>query len=216
MELKNNKNNLYDAMEKYAETLDSDLITEEVYNQYVRFIQHISIKTGMFDEMSVDDKVSIVNKYMWKRIKNFDKTKASMGTFLSVVIKTAFLMEIRINNELKNKCHTDSVSLDDIILNNDAYESYTTRYAYEGKEDERLTVFEYNDLFNKALEDYVNERYSNNDIRKKMKSIILMNFNGYNQLYIGKAFGLSQSYVSRVIKGFHKHLNDNRKLYLGE
>ena len=97
MEFKNDRKLLYEAMEKYAETGDSSLITEEVYMQYVKFIQYISIKYSMYDKLDIDDKVSIVNQYMWKRIKQFDRSRGSIGTFLSVVIKTSFLMDMRVD-----------------------------------------------------------------------------------------------------------------------
>lgn len=214
MEFKNDRKLLYEAMEKYAETGDSSLITEEVYMQYVKFIQYISIKYSMHDKLDIDDKVSIVNQYMWKRIKQFDRSRGSIGTFLSVVIKTSFLMDMRGEKSMKNSPNRFALSLDDVMRINDSYDSCLRREDREGSIDEEIIEFEYMDLFNKALDDYANKNPKEN-MRIKIKTIISMYFNDYDQVYISEVLNHSQSYISRIINGFYKYINKNKELYLG-
>lgn len=214
MEFKNDRKLLYEAMEKYAETGDSSLITEEVYMQYVKFIQYISIKYSMHDKLDIDDKVSIVNQYMWKRIKQFDRSRGSIGTFLSVVIKTSFLMDMRVDKSMKNSPNKFALSLDDVMRINDSYDSCLRREDREGSIDEEIIEFEYMDLFNKALDDYANKK-SKENMRIKIKTIISMYFNDYDQVYISEVLNHSQSYISRIINGFYKYVNENKELYLG-
>lgn len=214
MEFKNDRKLLYEVMEKYAETGDSSLITEEVYMQYVKFIQYISIKYALYDKLDIDDKVSIVNQYMWKRIKQFDRSRGSIGTFLSVVIKTSFLMDMRVDKSMKNSSNKFALSLDDVMKINDSYDSCLRREDREGSIDEEIIEFEYMDLFNKALDDYANKK-SKENMRIKIKTIVSMYFNEYDQVYISKVLNHSQSYISRIINGFYKYVNENKELYLG-
>ena len=41
-----------------------------------------------------------------------------------------------------------------------------------------------------------------------------MNFNDYDQKYIGKKYGYSQSYISRIVSNFYKYIKNNKKRYL--
>ena len=214
MEFKNDRKLLYEVMEKYAETGDSSLITEEVYMQYVKFIQYISIKYALYDKLDIDDKVSIVNQYMWKRIKQFDRSRGSIGTFLSVVIKTSFLMDMRVNKSMKNSSNKFALSLDAVMKINDSYDSCLRREDREGNIDDEIIEFEYMDLFHKALDDYANKK-SKENMRIKIKTIVSMYFNEYDQVYISKVLNHSQSYISRIINGFYKYVNENKELYLG-
>ena len=208
---KTNTHVLFDAFKKYAETKDSSLITEEVYIQYTRYIQFIAKKYNFFNTLTIDEKVSIVNDELWKRIKLYDESKGTMGTFLSVVIKTAFLMEYRRRNLMKNK--TDNlVSFDDVMLTNDSYGRDIRREEYEGKEDDEKIEFEYLEVFNLALDEFIDKQ--RDDIKEKYRGIILMNFNDYDQKYIGKKYGYSQSYISRIVSNFYKYIKNNKKRYL--
>lgn len=208
----NEEKKLFEAMEKYSETHDSDLITEEVYEQYKRYIQFVSKRYSIFEKEPIDIKVSIVDKELWKRIKLFDNSKASMATFLSVIIKTALLMEARNRNAIKNR--TDNlVSFDDIVIDSDnSYNREVRRYEVIGKYDDNIPIFEIMELFNKGLESYLNTR--NPKIRNKIKDILIMHINDYDQKSISIKSKHSQSYVNRVIKDFNKYMNFNKKRFV--
>ena len=78
-----NSNNfvLMDALEKYVETGDELLINEKVYDEYCRYVQYVSKKFDFLPYESIDEKVSIVNYYLWNKLRLFDKDRASMVTF---------------------------------------------------------------------------------------------------------------------------------------
>ena len=203
---------LLEALEKYAETRNSELITEKVYEQYKKYVQFISNKYSLFDRESIEVKVSIVDRELWKRIKLFDKNKASMATFLSVVIKSAFLMEIRNRKAIKNR--TDNlVSFDDIVCDsNTSYDREVRRYEVIGDNDKDISIFELTELFNSALNSYLNTK--NPKSRDNIKNVMMLHFNDCDQKAISTETKLSQSYISRAIKDFQEYMNNNIKRFV--
>lgn len=210
--MKNNENTLFKVMEEYAITQDSDLITEDVYNQYVKYIQHISLSKGLLNMRSIDEKVSIVNDSMWKRIGGFDKNKSSMGTFLGVIIESAFLMQMRKDKSGKEKIN-NGLKFEDVMIDNGSYENIVTREVYEGKDDESFNDIIYTDAMNQALNNYVKTKCTR--CNKNLKNILIMNLEGYTQAEISSKYKLTQSYVSRIIKDFYEYLRANKKRYFG-
>lgn len=99
--MNNNNFVLMGALEKYAETGDDLLINEKVYDEYCRYVQYVSKKFDILPDEPVNEKVSIVNYYLWNKLRLFDKDRASMVTFLTIIIKNSLLMEIRKRNSMK-------------------------------------------------------------------------------------------------------------------
>ena len=115
---------------------------------------------------------------------------------------------------MKNSLNRFALSLDDVMRINDSYDSCLRREDREGNIDDEIIEFEYMDLFNKALDDYANKK-SKENMRIKIKMIVSMYFNEYDQVYISEVLNHSQSYISIIINGFYKYVNENKELYLG-
>ena len=147
--MNNNDFVLTDALEKYVETGDELLINEKVYDEYCRYVQYVSKKYDILPNEPIDEKVSIVNYYLWNNLRLFDKDRASMVTFLTIIIKNSLLMEIRKRNSMNNKINDTSVSFDDIVIIKYGGEREVTRGEFIGNEDNHIISFEIQDMFNK-------------------------------------------------------------------
>ena len=210
-----NSNNfvLMDALEKYVETGDELLINEKVYDEYCRFVQYVSKKFDILPYESIDEKVSIVNYYLWNNLRLFDKDRSKMVTFLTVIIKNSLLMEIRKRNSMKNKINDDSVSFDDTVIIKCGGEREVTRGEFIGKEDDHIISFETQNMFNKVLNSYL-ETISLKS-RDKIRNILLLYFvEDVTQKEIADIYKHQQSYISRIIKAFIKYNKRNQGRFL--
>ena len=211
--MNNNNFVLMGALEKYAETGDELLINEKVYDEYCRYVQYVSKKFDILPDEPVNEKVSIVNYYLWNKLRLFDKDRASMVTFLTIIIKNSLLMEIRKRNSMKNKINDDFVSFDDIVIEKCGGEREVTRGEFIGKEDEYIISFETQDMFNKVLNTYL-ETISLKS-RDKIRNILLLYFiEDVTQKEIADLYKHHQSYISRIIKAFINYSKRNRERFL--
>ena len=149
--MNNNDFVLMDVLEKYVETGDELLINEKVYDEYCRYVQYVSKKYDILPNEPIDEKVSIVNYYLWNNLRLFDKDRSKMVTFLTVIIKNSLLMEIRKRNSMKNKINDDSVSFDDVVIIKCGGEREVTRGEFIGNEDNHIISFEIQNMFNNVL-----------------------------------------------------------------
>ena len=211
--MNNNNFVLMGALEKYAETGDELLINEKVYDEYCRYVQYVSKKFDILPDEPVNEKVSIVNYYLWNNLRLFDKDRSKMVTFLTVIIKNSLLMEIRKRNSMKNKINDDSVSFDDVVIIKCGGEREVTRGEFIGKEDEYIISFETQDMFNKVLNSYL-ETISLKS-RDKIRNILLLYFiEDVTQKEIADLYKHQQSYISRIIKAFINYSKRNRERFL--
>lgn len=211
--MNNNNFVLMGALEKYAETGDDLLINEKVYDEYCRYVQYVSKKFDILPDEPVNEKVSIVNYYLWNKLRLFDKDRASMVTFLTIIIKNSLLMEIRKRNSMKNKINDDSVSFDDTAIIKCGSEREVTRGEFIGKEDDHIISFETQNMFNKVLNTYL-ETISLKS-RDKIRNILLLYFvENVTQKEIATLYKHHQSYISRIIKAFIKYNKRNRGRFL--
>ena len=211
--MNNNDFMLMSALEKYAETGDDLSINKKVYDEYCRYVQYVSKKFDILPYEPIDEKVSIVNYYLWNKLRLFDKDRSSMKTFLTVVIKTSLLMEIRKRNSMKNKLNDVSVSFDDTVIIKCGGEREVTRGEFIGKEDEYIISFETQDMFNNVLNTYL-ETISLKS-RDKIRNILLLYFvEDVTQKEIADLYKHQQSYISRIIKAFIKYNKRNRGRFL--
>lgn len=211
--MNNNELVLMDRLEKYVETGDEQLIDEKVYQQYRRFVQYVSKKYDILANESLDEKVSIVNYYLWGKLRLFDKDRATMATFLSIVIKTSLLMEIRKRSSMKNKIIDECDRFEDTIIVKCGREREVTRGEFIGKEDKYIIGFETQDMFNKVLNSYL-ETVSLKS-RDKIRNILLLYFvEDISQIEIANIYEHKQSYISRIIKAFTKYNKRNRGRFL--
>lgn len=211
--MNNNNFVLMGALEKYAETGDDLLINEKVYDEYCRYVQYVSKKFDILPDEPVNEKVSIVNYYLWNNLRLFDKDRASMVTFLTIIIKNSLLMEIRKRNSMKNKINDDFVSFDDIVIEKCGGEREVTRGEFIGKEDKYIISFETQNMFNKVLNTYL-ETISLKS-RDKIRNILLLYFiEDVTQKEIATLYKHHQSYISRIIKAFIKYNKRNRGRFL--
>ena len=211
--MNNNNFVLMGALEKYAETGDDLLINEKVYDEYCRYVQYVSKKFDILPDEPVNEKVSIVNYYLWNKLRLFDKDRSTMITFLTVIIKTSLLMEIRKRNSMKNKINNDSVSFDDTVIIKCGSEREVTRGEFIGKEDKYIISFETQDMFNKVLNTYL-ETISLKS-RDKIRNILLLYFvEDVTQKEIADLYKHQQSYISRIIKAFINYSKRNRERFL--
>ena len=211
--MNNNNFVLMGALEKYAETGDELLINEKVYDEYCRYVQYVSKKFDILPDEPVNEKVSIVNYYLWNKLRLFDKDRSTMATFLTVIIKTSLLMEIRKRNSMKNKINDDSVSFDDVVIIKYGGEREVSRGEFIGKEDKYIISFETQDMFNKVLNSYL-ETISLKS-RDKIRNILLLYFiEDVTQKEIAALYKHHQSYISRIIKAFINYNKRNRGRFL--
>ena len=211
--MNNNNFVLMGALEKYAETGDELLINEKVYDEYCRYVQYVSKKFDILPNEPIDEKVSIVNYYLWNNLRLFDKDRASMVTFLTIIIKNSLLMEIRKRNSMKNKINDDSVSFDDTVIIKCGGEREVTRGEFIGKEDDHIISFETQNMFNKVLNSYL-ETISLKS-RDKIRNILLLYFiEDVTQKEIATIYKHHQSYISRIIKALIKYNKRNRGRFL--
>ena len=211
--MNNNNFVLMGALEKYAETGDELLINEKVYDEYCRYVQYVSKKFDILPDEPVNEKVSIVNYYLWNRLRLFDKDRSSMITFLTVIIKTSLLMEIRKRNCMKNKINDNYDSFDDIVIEKCGGKREVTRGEFIGNEDKYMIGFEIQDMFNKALNSYL-ETISLKS-RDKIRNILLLYFvEDVTQKEIAALYKHHQSYISRIIKAFINYSKRNRERFL--
>ena len=211
--MNNNNFVLMGALEKYAETGDELLINEKVYDEYCRYVQYVSKKFDILPDEPVNEKVSIVNYYLWNKLRLFDKDRASMVTFLTIIIKNSLLMEIRKRNSMKNKINDDSVSFDDTVIIKCGAEREVTRGEFIGKEDDHIISFETQNMFNKVLNSYL-ETISLKS-RDKIRNILLLYFvENVTQKEIATIYKHHQSYISRIIKAFINYSKRNRERFL--
>ena len=211
--MNNNDFMLMDVLEKYVETGDELLINEKVYDEYCRYVQYVSKKFDILPYEPIDEKVSIVNYYLWNNLRLFDKDRASMVTFLTIIIKNSLLMEIRKRNSMKNKINNDSVSFDDTVIIKCGGEREVTRGEFIGKEDDHIISFETQNMFNKVLNTYL-ETISLKS-RDKIRNILLLYFvENVTQKEIATIYKHHQSYISRIIKAFTKYNKRNRGRFL--
>ena len=211
--MNNNDFVLMGALEKYAETGDDLLINEKVYDEYCRYVQYVSKKFDILPYEPIDEKVSIVNYYLWNKLRLFDKERASMVTFLTIIIKNSLLMEIRKRNSMKNKINDDSVSFDDTVIIKCGGEREVTRGEFIGNEDKYMIGFEIQDMFNKVLNSYL-ETISLKS-RDKIRNILLLYFiEDVTQKEIATIYKHHQSYISRIIKAFINYSKRNRERFL--
>ena len=211
--MNNNNFVLMGALEKYAETGDELLINEKVYDEYCRYVQYVSKKFDILPNEPIDEKVSIVNYYLWNNLRLFDKDRASMVTFLTIIIKNSLLMEIRKRNCMKNKINDNYDSFDDIVIEKCGGKREVTRGEFIGKEDDHIISFETQNMFNKVLNSYL-ETISLKS-RDKIRNILLLYFiEDVTQKEIATIYKHHQSYISRIIKAFIKYNKRNRGRFL--
>ena len=211
--MNNNDFMLMSALEKYAETGDDLSINKKVYDEYCRYVQYVSKKFDILPYEPIDEKVSIVNYYLWNKLRLFDKDRSSMKTFLTVVIKTSLLMEIRKRNSMKNKLNDVSVSFDDTVIIKCGGEREVTRGEFIGNEDNHIISFEIQNMFNNVLNTYL-ETISLKS-RDKIRNILLLYFvEDVTQKEIAALYKHQQSYISRIIKAFIKYNKRNRGRFL--
>ena len=211
--MNNNDFVLTDALEKYVETGDELLINEKVYDEYCRYVQYVSKKFDILPYEPIDEKVSIVNYYLWNKLRLFDKDRSTMITFLTVIIKTSLLMEIRKRNSMKNKINDDSVSFDDTVIIKCGGEREVTRGEFIGNEDNHIISFEIQDMFNNVLNTYLETIPLKS--RNKIRNILLLYFvENVTQKEIATIYKHHQSYISRIIKAFIKYNKRNRGRFL--
>ena len=211
--MNNNNFVLMGALEKYVETGDELLINEKVYDEYCRYVQYVSKKYDILPNEPIDEKVSIVNYYLWNNLRLFDKDRSKMVTFLTIIIKNSLLMEIRKRNSMKNKINDDSVSFDDTVIIKCGSEREVTRGEFIGKEDDHIISFETQNMFNKVLNSYL-ETISLKS-RDKIRNILLLYFiEDVTQKEIADLYKHQQSYISRIIKAFINYSKRNRERFL--
>lgn len=133
-----------------------------------------------------------------KAIKVFDITKGiCFTTFLGRCMRNELLMYYR-----KIQKHTKVISLENAISED------TDGHTLELQEILGSTELE-NDLIANRLESTINE-YINNQVGRDKDILIRYILKEETQKTIAASIGMSQSYVSRIIK---KHINKIKQLY---
>lgn len=147
-----------------------------------------------------DDMVSIGMIGLIKAAATFDKSKKrAFSTYAGRCINNELFMHYR-----KEKQNLRNISLDDPIGISSDGEELTLRDKIPVTDGDFMEKIEQRELFAKIISIILNRL----DSRERL--IVLSTFAGAKQSFIAKTFHISQSYVSRLVKG----INEKIKSYL--
>lgn len=188
------------VLSEYSQTKDKSLITDEVYSAMIGYTIHIA-KPFMVNNhkyRDYDEVMSICNVAIMSALESYDESKSKISTFIAVCIRNAILMDIR-----KEKKHSRCVrSLDEVVAC-DSIKDNSEITLGELIEDVKASDFtnydsdvEMINLINEA----VNSLKEKNKLNDKVYKVTIMYMTGKTQDEISKEMGVSQSYVSRLLR----------------
>lgn len=191
---------LNDVLSEYCQTKDKSLITNEVYDAMMAFTINI-VKPFMVNNYKYrdyDEVMSICNVALMNALERYDKDKSKISTYIAICIKNAILMDIR-----KEKKHRRCVRSLDEVVTCDSIKENSEITLGELIEDVKASDFanydsdvEMVNLINEA----VTSLKEKNKLNDRMYDITIKYMSGKTQDMISKELGISQSYVSRILR----------------
>ena len=188
------------VLSEYSQTKDKSLITNEVYDALIGYTINIAkpFMVNNYKYRDYDEVMSICNVAIMSALESYDESKSKISTFIAVCIRNAILMDIR-----KEKKHSRCVrSLDEIVAC-DSIKDNSDITLGELIEDVRASDFtnydsdvEMINLINEA----VNSLKEKNKLHGRVYDVTIEYMSGKTQDEISKEMGISQSYVSRLLR----------------
>lgn len=173
--------------EKEQWIIDNDKLIHSFCHKYYKTAYYL---------IDYDDLYQCACLGAWKGLNAYDESKGvKPSSFIGKCVENEIKMEIRKQSSEARKFEREHYSLDEIINNQDGTSS--SRAEYIGELDSNL---EFKMSSMSILRDLKNiiDKDSNPD---RLIKILQLHFDGYTQKEIAVKFELSQSYVSRIIKG---------------
>ena len=191
---------LNEVLAEYCKTKDKSLITNEVYDALIGYTINI-VKPFMVNNYKYrdyDEVMSICNVAVMSALERYDKDKSKISTYIAVCIRNAILMDIR-----KEKKHSRCVrSLDEIVAC-DSIKDNSDITLGELIEDVRASDFTNYDSdaeMVKLINEAVASLKEKNKLHGRVYDVTIEYMSGKTQDEISKEMGISQSYVSRLLR----------------
>lgn len=207
----NNKRVLNDIMLKYIETRDGDLITEEVYEQLIKLARYTCRSFMMNYSLyrNTDELMSAINVYLWDKIYDYDPDRSSVATYISLLMYTAVLIDIRRNRKNDNICvsfeeyivQDESIKMEDILNDNKSL-----LYI------DIMIINESSKPIIKEVIDNIKFNHRRSKIYEKLDEILQLTQLGLTQTDIANYYNISRSMVSKIITATRKEIYDRLKL----
>lgn len=208
----NNKRILNDIMLKYIETRDGDLITEEVYEQLIKLARYTCRSFMMNYSLyrNTDELMSAINVYLWDKIYDYDPDRSSVATYISLLMYTAVLKDIRRNRKIDNICissfeeyivQDESIKMEDILTDNKS-----SLYI------DIMIINESSKPIIKEVIDNIKFKHRRSKIYEKLDEILQLINLGLTQKDIANYYNISRSMVAKIINTTRKEIYDRLKL----
>ena len=201
----NNKRILNDIMLKYIETRDGDLITEEVYEQLIKLAIYTCRSFMMNYSLyrNTDELMSAINVYLWDKIYDYDPDRSSVATYISLLMYTAVLIDIRRNRKNDNTCisfeeyivQDESIKMEDILNDNKSL-----LYI------DIMIINESSKPIIKEVIDNIKFKHRRSKIYEKLDEILQLTQLGLTQTDIANYYNISRSMVSKIITATRKEI----------
>ena len=187
-------------LSEYSKTKDKSLITKEVYDALIGYTINIAkpFMVNNYKYRDYDEVMSICNVAIMSALESYDESKSKISTFIAVCIRNAILMDIR-----KEKKHNRCIRSLDEVVTCDSIKDNSEITLGELIEDVRASDFtnydsdaEMLNLINEA----VNSLKEKNKLHGRVYDVTIEYMSGKTQDEISKEMGISQSYVSRLLR----------------
>lgn len=194
------KIDLNEVLSEYSQTKDKSLITNEVYDAMIGYTINI-VKPFMVNNYKYrdyDEVMSICNVALMDALEKYDKNKSKISTFIAVCIRNAILMDIR-----KDKKHRNCVrSLDEVVACDSIRDNsdITLGELIEDVKASEFTNYDSGAEMVKLINDALVSLKEKDKMNDKVYDITIMYMSGKTQYEISKEKGISQSYVSRILR----------------
>lgn len=188
------------VLSEYSQTKDTSLITNEVYDAMIGFTIHIAkpFMVNNYKYRNYDEVISICNVAIMSALESYDESKSKISTFIAVCIRNAILMDMR-----KEKKHSRCVrSLDEVVAC-DSIKDNSEITLGELIEDVKASDFANYDSdveMIKLIDEAVHSLKEKNKLSGRVYEVTIMYMSGKTQDVISKELGISQSYVSRLLR----------------
>ena len=188
------------VLSEYSQTKDTSLITNEVYDAMIGFTIHIAkpFMVNNYKYRNYDEVISICNVAIMSALESYDESKSKISTFIAVCIRNAILMDMR-----KEKKHSRCVrSLDEVVAC-DSIKDNSEITLGELIEDVKASDFANYDSdveMIKLIDEAVHSLKEKNKLNGRVYEVTIMYMSGKTQDAISKELGISQSYVSRLLR----------------
>lgn len=191
---------LNEVLAEYCQTKDKSLITKEVYDAITAFTINIAkpFMVNNYKYRDYDEVMSVCNVALMAALETYDKDKSKISTYIAICMRNAILMDIR-----RDKKHKRCVrSLDEVVACDSIKENseITLGELIEDVKASDFTNYDSDAEMIKLINDAVTSLKEKNKLNDRMYEVTIMYMSGKTQYTISKELGISQSYVSRILR----------------